>query len=184
MAQQPQIQQGVRQGAIALLLSSSLGLALIIPAARAETPRLHCTSMPEMSSDRSQPLNPSTPPQSLNSATWQLVQMTDTTGNWITPIADTVLTANFDAAQKRLSGSAGCNRYFATYQQDAQDAAQLTVGMAASTRMACAEAVLNQEQAFLQQLSAIRSYQIEGDRLTLYNDQQQPIVRFTAQPTP
>ena len=69
----------------------------------------------------------------------------------------------FDAAGGRLSGSGGCNRITGSYQLDGD---RLTFGPIASTRMACPEA-MDQEQAFLKALAAVRSYRIPGGTLEL-----------------
>jgi heat shock protein HslJ len=45
-----------------------------------------------------------------------------------------------------LAGHGGCNRFFGTYRQDA--GGKLTIGPVGATRMACAEEVMEREQAF------------------------------------
>jgi heat shock protein HslJ len=65
----------------------------------------------------------------------------------------------------RASGSAGCNRYTASY-ESARDT--LTFGTTATTRMMCAAAgVMEQEQAFLSALGKVATFRMEGDRLEL-----------------
>jgi heat shock protein HslJ len=65
-----------------------------------------------------------------------------------------------------VSGSAGCNRYTATYKSDGSS---LTIGQAAVTRMMCAEpaGVMEQEQQFLRALSTVATARFEGERLEL-----------------
>ncbi len=65
-----------------------------------------------------------------------------------------------------VGGSAGCNRYTATYKSDGSS---LTIGQAAVTRMMCAEptGVMEQEQQFLRALSTVATARFEGDRLEL-----------------
>lgn len=113
----------------------------------------------------------------LTQTDWQLRRYNNGQGALITPIADSDLTAQFEADSQRLSGSTGCNRYLATYKVQQQ---QLTIGDIGSTRMACTGDRAAQEQAFLQLLAASRSYQLEGDRLQLYDAQQQLLAVFTA----
>lgn len=68
-------------------------------------------------------------------------------------------------ADGRASGSAGCNRYTASY-ESAQDT--LKFGAAAATRMMCATAgLMEQEQAFLNALGNVATFRMEGDRLEL-----------------
>ncbi|MGL5882076.1 META domain-containing protein [Synechococcus elongatus] len=113
----------------------------------------------------------------LTQTQWQLQRYNNGEGALIPPIADTDVTAQFAADSQRLSGFTGCNRYFATYKVQQQ---QLTVGAIGSTRMACGRDQATQEQAFLQLLAASHSYQLEGDRLELYDAQQQLLAVFGA----
>lgn len=83
----------------------------------------------------------------------------------VSTIAGTELTADF-GADGTLSGSAGCNRYTATYEVSGTN---LKIGPAASTRMACADpaGVMEQETQFLQALATAATYRLDGDRLEL-----------------
>jgi heat shock protein HslJ len=68
-------------------------------------------------------------------------------------------------AAGRASGSAGCNRYTASYESGRDT---LKFGTAAATRMMCATAgVMEQEQAFLSALGMVATFRMEGDRLEL-----------------
>lgn len=65
----------------------------------------------------------------------------------------------------RASGSAGCNRYTASY-ESAHDTVKF--GTAAATRMMCATAgVMEQELAFLSALGKVATFRREDDRLEL-----------------
>jgi len=96
------------------------------------------------------------------------------------PLAGTEITANFMEGGK-LSGSAGCNNYTAGYELDGN---ALTIGPAASTRMACSEpsGVMEQEAAFLALLEQTASYKINVDTLTLMDANGTPLAEFTASP--
>ncbi|MCL5778309.1 META domain-containing protein [Limibaculum sp. FT325] len=61
-------------------------------------------------------------------------------------------------AEGRVSGSGGCNRYSAGFRLTGEG---LSVGPAASTMMACAESVMNQERAFLDALAGIAAFDID-----------------------
>jgi heat shock protein HslJ len=97
-----------------------------------------------------------------------------------TPVAGTMLTATF-AADGSLSGSAGCNRFTATY---TADAGKLTITPPASTKKLCPEPedVMAQEAAFLAVLPTATSYQLSGKTLDLLRDDGTRVVSFTPVP--
>ncbi len=80
-------------------------------------------------------------------------------------LEDTEITAVFNSTEGRISGSAGCNNYFAGYEIN-QNKLTLTSPVG-STRMACPEAVMNQEAEYLEILQNIESFDIEGDQLRI-----------------
>lgn len=59
----------------------------------------------------------------------------------------------------RLSGDTSCNRYFADYKVDGT---KLRIDNAGVTKRACAPAVMDQEQRFLNVFNAVSSYRIDG----------------------
>ena len=73
------------------------------------------------------------------------------------------LTAEFSADGK-LSGSAGCNNYTATYEASGKS---IKIGQAASTRKMCAgpAGVMEQEAQYLKVLGTAVSYRVEGNQL-------------------
>lgn len=77
----------------------------------------------------------------------------------------TELTMEF-AADGRVSGSAGCNRFSGSFKQDGQS---LSFGPAAATRRMCVgpEGVMAQEQQFLKALETVTTARHEADRLEL-----------------
>lgn len=79
------------------------------------------------------------------------------------PVANTRITATFKP-EGTVNGSAGCNSYFANYTADAN---RLTLEQAGRTEMACAEPAMQQENVFLEALTAAESYAIAGDTLTI-----------------
>lgn len=68
------------------------------------------------------------------------------------------------AAEDRISGTAGCNRFFGVY-----EAAQGAIDVRAlgRTEMACDAPVMRQEEAFLGVLDKAERYQRRGDRLVI-----------------
>jgi heat shock protein HslJ len=84
---------------------------------------------------------------------WQLVQYGP--ADKPTPaLEETTVTLNFEA-DGQLNGSAGCNQYSGSYELDGSS---LTVGPLVSTRMACLnDGIMEQESAFLQALESAHS---------------------------
>ncbi|MEJ2559386.1 MAG: META domain-containing protein [Anaerolineae bacterium] len=74
-------------------------------------------------------------------------------------------TATF-GADGTVTGSAGCNTYRAGYEVDGN---KISIGLPASTMMACAEpeGIMEQEQEYLTALSTVATYQITGDRMEM-----------------
>lgn len=85
----------------------------------------------------------------------------------VSVLAGTELTASF--ATGTVSGSAGCNRYRATFEVDGD---RIGIGPAAATRRLCAEpnGVMEQESHFLAALETAAKYRLEGNRLELRTD--------------
>lgn len=85
------------------------------------------------------------------------------------------VTLEFDAVTRRLAGRSGCNRYNAAFELSGEG---LSIGPAASTRMACAPDLMAQEQRFLADLQRISRFDIDpsGALLLFANDQQDPLV--------
>ncbi|MCX7893176.1 MAG: META domain-containing protein [Burkholderiales bacterium] len=77
----------------------------------------------------------------------------------------TALTIAF-SEDGRVSGSAGCNSFSATFKQAG---AKLSIGPAAATRKMCAApaGVMEQEREFLKALETVATARAEGDRLEL-----------------
>lgn len=103
---------------------------------------------------------------SLEGTPWQLVAYNNGKGGVTSVMRETEITAEFREGQ--VTGSAGCNSYFASVTVDGN---QLIVGVVGSTEMACMEpeGVMAQEQLYLQALSSAVRFQIEGDKLTMWD---------------
>jgi copper homeostasis protein (lipoprotein) len=102
---------------------------------------------------------------SLEGQEWQLVEMPGTDLN--IP-KDKPPTLYFDHKEKRITGFAGCNRFFGNYQREGE---HLEIGPLGSTRMSCGDLDLF-EYAFLEQLIKVRRWQVMDHQLSLFNDQQ------------
>lgn len=80
------------------------------------------------------------------------------------------------AADGRVTGSGGCNRLMGRADIDG---AAITFGTIATTRMACASNVMDQERKLLDALAATRSYRIADAMLTLHDASGAELVRLT-----
>ncbi|NOQ16136.1 MAG: META domain-containing protein [Methyloprofundus sp.] len=89
--------------------------------------------------------------------------------------------ASIEFATKKLSGSTGCNQYFASYQQTEPNILQIS--QAVSTMMACSGEIMQQEQQYLTNLARTRSYNIDNNQLQLLDEQQQTLLTFKLAPT-
>ncbi len=89
------------------------------------------------------------------------------TGDAVTSVSgDATLTAEF--AADGVSGNGGCNQFNGPYTVDGQN---VTIGPLASTRAACPdEALQQQETAYFAALEMATTFQVTGDRLDLFRD--------------
>ena len=84
----------------------------------------------------------------------------------------------------KISGSGGCNRYFGGwgFLEGTQDT--IRIWRTGSTRMACKDAVMTQEYGYLEELSRVSSFAIEGRELRLYFNEGRGVLRFTRAANP
>lgn len=101
------------------------------------------------------------PLPALEGAEWQVE---DIGGAGIIDGAHVTLTFN---AEGRAFGSGGCNRWSGGYTADGK---ALTFGPAVATRMACAEALMTLEQAFLTALTQVAGYSIDDTGALVLTD--------------
>ncbi|GAI10618.1 unnamed protein product, partial [marine sediment metagenome] len=89
------------------------------------------------------------------------------------------LNSPFDSAKGEVSGSAGCNTYFAGYEVRGS---KLSIFEMAFTEMACVspEGVMEQEQEFLTILANAQSFQADDTTLTIYCSGGQQLYFTTA----
>jgi heat shock protein HslJ len=103
--------------------------------------------------------------QDLVGTAWHVTAYNDGKQAVVSVLGNTTLTMAF-APDGRVSGSAGCNNYTASYTSAGPS---LGFGPAATTRRMCAEPghVMEQEKQFLQALGSVASARREGGRLEL-----------------
>ena len=101
----------------------------------------------------------------LSGTSWQVTSINNGKQAVTSLVKDSKLTSVFNADGK-LSGSAGCNHYNASYKMAEKS---LRIGTIAATRKMCAkpEGVMEQETLFLKALATVATYQVEGKRLEL-----------------
>ena len=87
-------------------------------------------------------------------------------------LAGTEITAIFDSAESQVTGSAGCNSYFADYEASGN---KLTFSDIAQTEMYCTapEGVMDQEQEYLTLLSDTATFQVEDSLLMITSSDDQ-----------
>ncbi len=105
---------------------------------------------------------------SLDGSTWIL----DGYGDFSDPtpvLPDTEISITFDVAAGKISGSAGCNNYFASYTEEAGRV--LSIGPVGSTMMACPKAIMTQETTYLSMLQTAHSFQFLNGKLMFPTDE-------------
>ncbi len=104
-------------------------------------------------------------PEGLAGTSWQVTGFNNGRQAVVSVLLGTELTMEF-AADGRVSGSAGCNRFTGSYTAEGP---ALRIGPAAATRRMCVgpEQIMEQEQQFLKALETVATMRMEGDRLEL-----------------
>jgi len=110
----------------------------------------------------------------LNGTGWTLTEYVSG-GRSVQTLNGTTITMVF-GGEGRITGSAGCNHYFASYDTKGTT---ITIGQAGSTLMYCTgEGVMEQESAYLALLNKAASVSSVNDRLTLADAQGRTILSF------
>jgi len=114
---------------------------------------------------------------SLEDTSWKLSEYLNESGDLQPVISATVIDAQFAAG--KVSGSAGCNRYFGGY-TSGQDKQLLIDGRMGSTQMACEQPLAAQERRYLELLTAVASREIRGGALLLLDRQGRLVLKYSA----
>lgn len=83
------------------------------------------------------------------------------------------ITLGFDGKENRFFGKAAINNYFGSYTLDGNN---VTFGPAGSTMMAGPEELMKAESAYLQFLPEVKTYKLEGKKLTLTNGKNEELI--------
>jgi len=111
----------------------------------------------------------------ITQTTWTLRSYTDATGIHLPVISAIMVTARFDK-DGRVTGSAGCNGYAADFQTLDYT---INISRPSSTKMLCQEqGVMEQESAFLDDLSDVSSFRVGESFLRLYDARGKPVLVF------
>jgi len=104
---------------------------------------------------------------------WQLVEINEASVSSLAGEKQPYIL--FDSAQKKVTGFAGCNNFFASYEINGTS---LKFGPVGSTRMACPDLEMNLETEVFKVLDKTRSWDIRDGRLLLL-DESNVLARFT-----
>jgi len=103
------------------------------------------------------------PPPQLAGSSWKVTSFNNNRHAVVGVMGDRGITLEFTAEQ--VSGSAGCNRFSASYTTDGNS---ISFSPAAATRMACEEPLMTQEQEFLAALASAVKWRIDGNVLDMH----------------
>jgi heat shock protein HslJ len=117
------------------------------------------------------------PQVGLETSDWRLDRYLSASGQMTAVLPDTTVTASFMGG--KLSGSAGCNRYFGNYNTGTENQLSISTYIGA-TMMACAPPVAEQERQYLDRLPVVVAFQLEGGSLRLLDKDQQAILEYSA----
>jgi heat shock protein HslJ len=151
---------------------SLLALLLLLPAAISACGS-HAASTQAIASARAAGQDPAP----LAGTTWLLEAYGDAK-NPTAILAKSEVTAVFDATQSRVTGSAGCNSYGATYLTKGE---RLEISPIAATKKFCSEppGVMDQEQQYFNLLGAAARYRITNRTLEIVTSEGK-LLRFQA----
>jgi heat shock protein HslJ len=80
------------------------------------------------------------------------------------------------AAADHVDGDTGCNRFMGPLAAEGQS---IRIGPLATTRRACAPALMDQERRYLVALARGSGLRLDGALLVLLDESQQPLVRYS-----
>ena len=120
--------------------------------------------------------------QDLSGTSWDVIAYNNGRGGVTTLIIGTEISAEF-GEDGQVTGSAGCNNYFANYWTDDNE---IEIGPAAATRMLCSEpeGVMQQESEYLAALETAHSFKTEGTMLEIRNAEGAIVATFQRVLTP
>ncbi len=112
---------------------------------------------------------------SIESNPWQLTELQSEDGDLDEALAAVDITARFVPGE--VTGDGGCNRYFGPW---TSAGVSIDIGPLASTRRACAEPINQQEFRYLTLMQTAVRYEVDSERLTLFDEDGNESLLFTA----
>ena len=101
----------------------------------------------------------------LAGTSWEVMACNNGKQAVVSVLGGTRISAHF-GDDGRVTGSAGCNQYFASYEVKGES---ISIAMPGATRRFCAEpeGIMDQEASFLEALRSASTFRLEGERLAL-----------------
>jgi len=106
---------------------------------------------------------------------WKMDTYLSNIGHLVSPVSSTNLTLEFKDG--RISGSSGCNSFFAKYTVEKNS---MSFGLIGATKMYCSNpGVMEQEQTYFMRLESVETYKIEGGKLKLIDGNGKTVLVFS-----
>lgn len=113
--------------------------------------------------------------QNFEGTSWKLNTYLSNIDHLVSPMSITKVTLEFKDG--RISGSSGCNSFFANYTVEKNS---MSFGLIGSTKMYCSNpGVMEQEQTYMMRLESVKTYKIEGDKLKLIDSNGKTLLVFS-----
>ena len=103
------------------------------------------------------------PPPQLAGAGWKVTSFNNNRHAVVGVLGQSAITLSFKDGQ--VAGNAGCNNFHGAY---STDGGKIRVGPLATTRRACEESLMTQEQEFLAALASAVTWSIDGNVLDMH----------------
>jgi heat shock protein HslJ len=114
-------------------------------------------------------------PTNFEGTSWKLDTYLSTIDHIVSPMSSTEL--NLEFKDGRISGSSGCNSFFAKYTVEGKS---MSFGLIGATKMYCSnQGVMEQEQTYLMRLESVKSYKIEGNKLSLVDTNGKTVLVYS-----
>ena len=153
-----------------MLTASSIARPALLLAALAVGACRHLSPAPESAATAPRDsVSPENAAEPLAGSSWVLEDI-----NGAGVLDDARATLEFSEAGK-VSGRGSCNRFFGTAEVEGS---RIHLGPLGTTRMACPEAVMDQERRYLERLQQAERFAVEADVLRIFGRDSTASLRF------